>query len=46
MVLKSKSLDRKVVKPVKEMLKEVRSNACVAKKTKCCNCSKYSKNNS
>ncbi|NUY39193.1 hypothetical protein GO684_00290 [Wolbachia endosymbiont of Litomosoides brasiliensis] len=40
MALKSKLLDRKVVEPAKETLKEVRSNAYVAKKTKCCNCSK------
>ncbi|WP_410543299.1 hypothetical protein [Wolbachia endosymbiont of Litomosoides brasiliensis] len=40
MALKSKLLDEKVVESAKEMLKEVRNNAHVAKKTKCYNCSK------
>jgi hypothetical protein len=40
MALRSKLLDEKVVESAKEMLKRVRNNAYVAKKTKCCNCGK------
>ncbi|WP_175837712.1 hypothetical protein [Wolbachia endosymbiont of Litomosoides sigmodontis] len=39
MTLTSKSLDKKVVKSLKEMLKKVQ-NMHMCKKTKCCNCSK------
>ncbi len=37
MTLKSKLLGEKVVESAKEMLKKVRDNGYVVKKTKCCN---------
>jgi hypothetical protein len=41
MALRSKLLDEKVVEPARKMVKKVRNNAYVAKKTRCCNCSNF-----